>query len=426
VQSTISKQYPTHTYERDAIARYRAAFIPDHRAPYGIQWSGRDWQTRNDGHLTDGCVQRHLDGKAYYASSTRPHTPNITVDLDVGPGLDRRCEKVVGAFPDATPLIFSTPRGGLHLDYLTEKIWTKPAVGFVKDQLRDVGLDLVPGQVEVLQDRERGLRRLPLGKDCYLLDGHSLDPISHDRFECLEALDEILHNDKVDRLYIPEGYTHPAPNTHKTKPSFHRKASPNTSTSDFMIEVSDLLTHGLQEPGTRVDYLLKLSWYYHVVEGREEGEVVGCLEGWLRENHNGNSRTYNQSPEKALKSIRGIVDRFDFSKVTINRSTNPQTAQTAKPRLWIDYLRLGLPEREMLRLIYNLADQRGEVVDEGRFIDVDVPSLSMKGCINNYRPVIELLESKRLIQRVGKARMGQCRRYRILIVDGVGVDNSAT
>ena len=298
--------------------RMRHAFLSGLRSPFGIQGVGMSWCTVGDPRrfLTDALMRKHLHGDLYVGGAGRSFTKTITVDIDAHNGEEdvlERTQKVIGAVPDATPLVTTTPRNGTHVTWLlSEPSWSANARAFMVDQIGKTDVCVQPGTAEVFPHGWKILR-MPLGRDCVMLDPDSLEPIG-DRRACIDTLDRALEHDTLDRLEIPDRY---APTTVQSKTGttrdqrhFNRRA-----VSPFMREVDNLLHLGLPGPGTRNHSLLTLCWFYHVVLGHESDMAVLDLRGWIDWGNNGLSRDYNRNPRDVYAHIDRIVADFDWGKV---------------------------------------------------------------------------------------------------------------
>ena len=192
--------------------RFRQAFLPAYRSPFGIQRIGQSWITvkHPKRYLTDSMVAKHLRGDYYVGASGRVFTKTLTVDVDAhderseGDMLDRT-RKAIDAFPDASPLVTTTPRNGTHVTWmLPEAVWSDRARAYARSQLAKSGLQVKPGRVEVYP-HGRKIQRMPLGRSCLMLENDALEPVG-DRRASIDAVDWLLKHDKTDRLVIPERF----------------------------------------------------------------------------------------------------------------------------------------------------------------------------------------------------------------------------
>jgi len=263
-------------------------------------------------------VRKHLNGDYYVGASGRAFTRTVTVDIDAHDGQSKedvlaRTEAVIQAVGDAKPLVTTTPRGGAHTTWLTsEATWTESGRAFVVNRLKEAGIRLASGDVEVFP-HGRKLLRLPLGRDCLMLDPESLEPVG-DRRASIEALDWLLANDKLERLEIPEEFN-PTTVQAKTGKTRRQREFNRTAVSPFMREIDNLLFFGLQGPNSRNNAMLKLNWYAHAILGHDPDTVAKDLQGWIDEGHNGFSRDYNRNPQAVYNHIDRIIANFDWGKV---------------------------------------------------------------------------------------------------------------
>ena len=394
--------------------RFRQAFLAAYRSPFGIQRIGQSWITvkHPKRYLSDSMVRKHLNGDYFVGASGRAFTRTVTVDLDNHNGQSRedvlsRTQAVIRAVGKAQPLVTTTPRGGTHANwFLSETTWTDRARAFIVDQLEKSDIRVSPGDVEVFP-HGRKLLRLPLGRDCLMLDPESLEPIG-DRRVSKEALDWLLKYDKFDRLEIPDTYN---PTTVLSKIR-DQKAFNRPAVSPFMREIDDLLFFGLPGPSTRNNATLKLNWFLHVILGHDPETVAKDLREWIDEGHNGYSRDYNRSPRIVYAHIDRVVANFDWNKVghTYKQGDTVALGQA------LEFLRstpLNDRERGLLAHIIEYASKRGEQKQWG--YKVRIPSRTLKGWDWQYGIALNLLLKKRYLQRGRNyTTLGLAQTYHVL------------
>ena len=416
------------------LKRYKSAFVPSHYTPFAIQYADaqrrRGWFTENKPgvFLTDGKISAHLEGRYWIGPVPKTFTKSVVFDLDRGRNwrsLDRRTEQVRAAFPDAEPLIFSTPRGGRHLDYMLEvPSWSNRVAAFAKDRLADAGIELAPGEVEVFPAGAKAIRA-PLGRDCYLLDGHTLDPVDGDRAVNLYTLNELLQYERFDRLAVPADYR--AIETPEI-PQRAVKRRVRRSSSEFMLEVDRLERNGLWRLSQRHDALCKLNWYYHVIDGMSGDEVVGKLWTWIREKNNGFSRDYRERQDWVRRNIEGLVKAWNPGKVG-SKSTYkaPESPRKAAVGLegaiegFLDAAPLDWQERAFLGELLRYAHHRGEVTLDGCEIEVPIPSRTLKTFDRQYGPFLAVLMQQGYVAKVRNygVHIGRCTAYRVPFLERV-------
>jgi len=412
------------------LKRYKSAFIPSHYTPFAIQRAGaqqrRSWFTENRKgvFLTDGLIEAHLEEKLWIGPVPITSTRSVVVDLDRrgnAHSLDKRTEQVRAAFPEVEPLFFSTPGGGRHLHLMLEgPSWSDRAAAFAKDRLTDAGVELAPGLFEVFPNGKKAIRA-PLGRDCYLLDSYTLDPIDGDRAVHLHTLNDILENERYDLLEIPADYG--ATET----PEGHQKATRRRvqpSSSEFMLEVDRLERDGLWRPAQRHEALCKLSWYFHVIEGKSGDQVVGELWAWIRDKNNGFSQDFRERQDWVRRNIEGLVKAWDPGKVGNTPYKAPESPREAAAGLegvvegFVDSLPLDWRERAFLTELLRYAHRRGEVSLDGFEIEVEIPARTLKTWDRQYGPILRSLLFQGCVELARNyTTLGRCTTYRVPCLD---------
>jgi hypothetical protein len=413
------------------LRRYRAAFAPSHYTPFAVQRIGAGWFTENRRgvFLTDGKIQAHLESRYYVGPISKTYAQTIAVDLDRGRNwrsLDRRTRAVCGAFPEASPLMFSTPSGGRHLHFMLDlPAWSQRASAFARDRLTEAGIEIADGSVEVYPSR-RALRA-PLGRDCYLLDPDTLDPVDADRTASLYTLDQILRNEQYDQLTVPPDYeasTIPEPPPNASRRILRR------STSEFMQRCDRWRRVGLTGPSQRNQAFLDLQYYMRVVEGLDADQVEAALWTWIRQNHNGHSKEFNRNPEAVRRKVKSLVQGNSWKPELVGSQSGgafraPETAREsttdleARIQAYVDQNALGYSERCFLADLLRYAHKRGRDTLDGSCIAVEIPSRTLKYFCRDYgRLLAELIDAGVVAKaRNYGANIGRCATYRLPRLD---------
>ena len=420
-----------HALPEGLLDRYKAAFIPSYHAPFAIQPIGQNWytETRKDVHLTDRKIRAHLDGRYYVGPVAKTSTKTITIDLDRHGqnwrSLDKRTEAVCGAFPEASPLTFSTPSGGRHVSFMLElPAWKKQAAGFARDRLADAGIEIRDGEVEVYPSN-RALRA-PLGRDCYLLENDTLDPVDADREVNLYTLDQILQDEKYDCLTIPPGYSASTiPNPPERRVSRRRLRQ---STSEYMERCDRLLNLGLTGPSQRNQAFLDLHYYYRVVEGLGADRAEDALWAWINQYHNHHSKEFNADPEGVRRKVRDVVRSWKphlvgtkSGKVTRPHKAARKSTPDIDERIhaYADQNALGYVERRFLADLLTYAHCWGRDSPDGNQLLVEIPSATLKGFHWQYKRYLRELLHAGVIGKVKNygTRIKRCNTYRLSCLD---------
>ena len=133
---------------------------------------------------------------------------------------------------------------------------------------------------------------------------------------------------------------------------------------------------------------------------------------WMETHHNGMSYDWLHDRDMCIGNIEHLV-------ITHKPSARP-LPDSPPWDAWIK--KLKLPRRrdeKVLRFLCERAWQYGEVSKSSDWIDVDIPSKSLRGVHRNYKGVVSYLESEGIVQVVREAILptvegkGKCRRYRL-------------
>jgi len=283
------------------LEQYERLFI-SRRQPYLIRHND-EW-VQKDGMLNSYQVRNHIQEKKIYSVfGNKVLTKRLAFDLD---NHNNNIHQVYSVYDylqknfGVTPLTFqSSLSGSLHSYYLLDR--SEPQeniIPVVENKIK------IYNNIEVRCTKSKALR-LPLGEGSFLLDTNELLPLSYNKTEQLEILSSLIQNEKIEPLSVDEIY-----NSMNCTSSNYSKGS-----SEFLLDIQELLDVGLVSPGTRNDSLLKLSWYYQAVERKSPEETKLLLTFWISKKHNGFSKDWNSNPNKVLRQIEDIVHNFDHSKV---------------------------------------------------------------------------------------------------------------
>lgn len=377
---------------------YKSIFVPSHEPPFGIERDG-EWRTVQQGHLHDRRLRAHILGGDTVGVRGREFTNVVTVDLDDGDDLHRRYDACREAIPEATPIVQSTPHGGLHPIYVLHKpCWTQPAVSFFKDRLMAQGMEIRDGNCEV--NPSKRVLRAPMGAGCNLLDADDLVPFGTRDFG-LVVFERTLIQGKYDTLEIDESYR-PSEHPHETR------RRPSRGPSDHMKEVDRLLNEGLTGPNQRNHAIQKLSWHFHAIYGFSHERAAQELWEWTQTMTNGYSRTYNRNPESAKRKCWDVANR---TTATPSRRI-PQVPDHIRDH--VRGLRLDHPRRAKLYMnVLNYAEKYGQTV-EGMY-QVEIPSRTLKTFDRQYGPILRSLLATGLMEEGPSygAQIHRCQAYRV-------------
>jgi hypothetical protein len=413
---------------------FRHTFAPDTSPRFGIKAYGADkWRTPypREGGLTDERILAHLSGPDSYASSARDRFKNprllttiLTIDLDKGKKgelspLSGRYDRVISAFAPATPMVFSTPSGGLHVVYPlageTRRDW---AIAFAVKRLQSEDLIIGSGNVEILE--AGSLKRLPLGVGCYRLDPHTLLPIGSDNIEGFYSTLETITDPHYKPLLIgPQSLAeHPS----KSKPSKARREPTESLMGLSEADRQYRLEHGLQEGGTRYGMMLTVKRHFGE-QGKVGRELRDAMLEWMETHHNGMSHDWLYDRGMCIGNIEHLV-------ITHKPSARP-LPDSPPWEVWINELKLPRPaQRAVLRGMCERAYQYGEVSECGQWVDVDIPKQSLRHFHRQYSVALPALHKwghvsvvrgyERPIWRGDVKYNGKCKRYRLPIVSQEG------
>jgi hypothetical protein len=398
------------------IKQYRKVFVPSHYTPFGIQSPKqqlqRQWSTitAKGRYLDDATLAQHLAGDLWVAPQLKTFTNTIVIDIDVGPNFKKRTAEVCAAFPEAAPLMVSTPRGGIHQHYvLSTPNWSTAAEQFAHDRLTDAGVDLDAGKVEVFPAGAK-IIRAPLGRDCYLLDEDGV-PVHSNREVNLWHLDDLLTNANYDTLTIPLNYGANQTPTGNDRTKAKRRVRANSS-NPFMQEVDKLLSVGLTGPSQRNDALLKLNWYMHIIWGFDGPRVERELTAWIDDKHNGHSVDFNADRGRVYRQIRHVVAGFDEAKVG--------TRSKVKPERHLEREEIASNDRQVLRQgieahldqcgldgrtrrfygkLLDFANRRGNRRTLNGQIEIEIPSRTLKTFDRKYGEILPRLLASGIVSK---------------------------
>lgn len=401
------------------LNNFRYAFAPERSPRIGIRREGQQWSTVNRG-LSNDLLLQHFAGPTAYATSKldytkqpRTHTTVLTIDLDKDKGADTslavRYDRVKAIFGPAAPIVFSTPSGGYHVCYLLDKPTRRDwVISYAKKKLDDAGLKVEHGSVELLENST--LKRLPLGKGCYRLDPDTLARIGSDNIDGFYATLETLTTPFHNLLSI-------GPQSLIERPSRARKSTVQYGNGEAVELTTEqreyILVNGLQSVGTRRLMQAYLIDHYGR-QGLRGAELNRAVIRWMDENHNGASRDWLTSRQRCINDIEYL-----------NSTYNPQTNGRSLPdrplyKAWIKSLNIHRPKQaKLLDFICERAWKYGDVVRGGKWIDVDIPSQSLKAVDRDYKVALGYLSKRKLVESIREAirptedEKGQCVRYRL-------------
>ena len=370
----------------------------------------------------DALILEHLEGKSYLGSIGRRWTSWICIDLDYHEmhhpaEVVRRYQAICACFPDTSPLVFSTPGGGLHCYwFFPEKIWTTTALNFARKRLSANGLTEQQKYLELFP-KVNGALRLPLGKDCLMLDPETLFPLGN-RAQCLQILLQTLQRDQMDHLDLSLSLDP------LSSPSPFQALFKRISNSVFGSKINDLLRHGLTDFGTRNDSLMALNWEYQVCQGLSPSQTEKKLRAFMETHHNGCSKDWNRNRRIVYQHISRMVNNL-YAKID-----NGDIVRTKKK------IQLPVPSKKTLQSLSNkeqdlmekftvyMEESRGVVIEEQKDTQVvkrEVPSLVFMGFRSHYKETLTSLETKGILIKTREYRVakpgeekGRCRTFAIL------------
>lgn len=305
-----------------------------HRFDFAIKPVEKEgWFLVRNAPLTHRLLLGHLSGSPIVAtgcrwdSSTKTFRTNyFAVDLDMGEdpaGLLLRYDRVVGALGAPTLLLQSSNSRGLHLYYLLDTSAPLHALrapdgsgGTIVSLLNAAGLHEEPGSVEIYPRGHYAIRgvqnrlRLPFGSDSYLLDPDSLLPLhGTSGAASLRTARQLFENGKLDLLPCEFVVRQ---NTHSVRPRKRKgkggKKSRSTFTRPPDAYVAALWDEGLSGPRQLNSALFALGNDLFN-NGVALADAQDRLVAWLRRRHNGQSRTFNKKPGRAIAEARAVCDR---------------------------------------------------------------------------------------------------------------------
>ena len=308
-----------------------------YNAGAGFRSAPRRRPLRNDDLLT------HLEGRTTVSTRCervggRLQTRWLWFDLDSGPTLDARYDRLRRALP-VTPLVFrSSSSGGLHCLFRLEEpaplfvLNNQDGCGLVPRVLAAAGLRLERGELELYpqpfcQPWRGNAIRAPFGPGSFLLCPDELMPLHSTPAKGLTLFSGMLADGKLDTLTLSELVelgSGPMPAGARRRPRSIRQSAVKRRN-----ECTQLETVGLTGPSQLNSALFEFS-LNHAKRATEREEARALLHGWLDDRHNGHSRTYNRSARNAHREADSTLDR---------------TYDTYKPSLsWINAPGLSLAE----------------------------------------------------------------------------------
>jgi len=286
-----------------AYKTYLSYCVRDFNGPYGIQWPGGEWRTKNkkvsDPLIRDG----HLSGK-YWAALLAAYYPHFGF-LDVDHADPEKWERIKAYFhfEPGEYLLFTSPSfketGNFHV-YYRPRYRGAPATKKLLYQstaqaARELGIEIFP------KLRQKG--RLPLGRDQKLIDEETWGPLEYTWQEALYWLAKL---EDYDLQKLPQQLRLPL--TDAPVQTWNRRS-----------QAEELLEHGLSGPGTRHDSIEVLAQYFYR-RNYNPGEAQAKIKHWLRAKHHGYSKEVNagrwgrvdREIEEIVAWYYGHLDRARF------------------------------------------------------------------------------------------------------------------
>lgn len=251
------------------------------------------------------------------------------------------------------PLVYRTPHGGLHVVYRITRVSIKPLItgresGVVADALRDAGLRIADGSLELYPQGTRAIR-VPLGQGMALLDPANLRPIPDaaigDVFDVDMLMGAVRHMVEwyaieLDDLITHLGHMASHYRRHHSAGATRDQARQTPSRgprSRVSRAARDLVDHGLRAPGTRhhVEFQVgaviwaEPSWFGLPANPSSE-QVAYALAEWLLTHHNGFStewakhRRRCRSDDEALRTWARdrYLSRDGHGRTAVDRMRN--------------------------------------------------------------------------------------------------------
>jgi hypothetical protein len=173
----------------------------DERSHFYSRQPGQAVFAHHDRWLTDGHVQRHLEGRWWIAVTRADATRILSVDLDCNAGPDpvgamfKRYDRIRKIMPE--PVVFQSSNShGLHLYWLVEEeVPTAAAVALMARIFAEQGVQVGRGACEIRPTIGQCLR-LPLGDESVLLNPDSLLQYGTVGTDPGASIDFLAHNIK--------------------------------------------------------------------------------------------------------------------------------------------------------------------------------------------------------------------------------------
>lgn len=100
--------------------------------------------------------------------------------------------------------------------------------------------------------------------------------------------------------------------------------------SDYLVHVSKLLSFGISESGTRHDSVLKVTYYFAVIEGLPEGEVFRKVEEWLRGRPHESRYLHQHGSERFVKQCLVEARHYFRSRLRFLKGRKARPYRTAR------------------------------------------------------------------------------------------------
>ena len=418
----------------------------------------RAWTTPR-GRLSDSDVLRHLTGTLTPTINPRwiaPHSweaPRwIGIDVDYRGDRDdfkRRCELVIRALgtlgvPEHALLKSVTPSGGRHYRFFTTK---KVRVRDIPQVMRMVGLNEVPGQIEIFPKLNKGMR-LPFG----YIPGREHDPRKWLRFirayrrgkfprvnwlGCLQRASQqaiavlngqenqpspkpvVMDVDKprcdhqrrricrVNLLGIPkrERISHPNHNDQLKHRYLELLSRPLSNPS----EANELWSMGICVEGTRIEATKRLAWNLLFVRRLPIKDAANKLVEWVYETGSQTSADVRTDQSRGTRSVeeqtRKLVQWMSVNHTPTNAPEQNLSRFSVKELEAIqETLREATTDEALVSVALSFlrfAKLRGVAQDDGWMVQIAVNGVIRKwpGCGGmKYKPLIDSLKKCGLIE----------------------------
>ena len=306
----------------DDFVCFRSELI---HSPWNFVWdAGRGHRNVSARPLRNDDLLTHLEGRATVSTRCggvdgRYMTRWLWFDLDAGPDLAERYDRLRRALR-IIPLVFeSSASGGLHCLFRLEEpvslfvLSNRDGCGIVPRILAAAGLRLKPGELELypqplFRQWSGNAIRAPFGAGSFLLCPDELIARHSTPAAGLALFCRMLADGKLDTLTLSELRDAPGSSGPKrTRPTKKPKTG-RQRTVERRVECVQLETVGLTGPKQLNEALFSLSLSY-ASRGVDRKDARALLHEWLDAMHNKHSRTYNHSARAAHAKLDSTLDR---------------------------------------------------------------------------------------------------------------------